>query len=91
MGENSSVAMPKRTAGRMAKFILASILSILFFFLPINGSTPLLLIVDVVKGFLGSQVMYYMFLVTSGLLFITWVLSKVTNIQALKKYHAVDG
>lgn len=91
MGENSSAAVQKRTAGRIFKFIVASILSILFFFLPINGSTPLLLIVSVVKGLLGSQVMYYMFLVTSGLLFITWVLSKVTNIQALKRYHAVDG
>lgn len=81
----------QHTSAGMFKFIFFSVISVLFFFLPIAGSTPLLLIVSWVKGLLGSTVQYWLFFAVNLLLCVTWVMSKTTQNAWTKKYHAVDG
>jgi nucleoside recognition membrane protein YjiH len=84
-----------RNTGNVIKSICGSLLGIMLFFIPFSTASgeskiPLILIIDFIKKTLGRNLDY----LTLGILLLlctTWVLSRVTQIQAFKKYHEKDG
>ena len=82
-----------RTAG--IKSIAGSLLGIVLFFIPFSTASgaskiPLIIIIDFIKKILGKNLDY----ITLGivlLLFVTWILSRTTQLSVFRKYHAKDG
>lgn len=77
------------------KAILGSVLGIILFFIPFSTASgqskiPLIIIIDFIKKQLGAS-LDYITLAIVLLLCITWVLSRLTQLPMLKKYHAKDG
>lgn len=78
--------------GSLAKFVIFSLIGIIIFFIPISsdGSALIVLVINQIKTLLGVNAQYLAFLVTAPL-FVTFILSKVTNNQKLIDFHAKDG
>lgn len=79
-----------RTGAHIVRFIFFSLIGVLFFFIPFNGLTPMVLLVGWLKSVLAG-VKNYLTLIICLALVITFILSKITAIQALKNYHKEDG
>lgn len=77
------------------KALLGSLAGVLIFFVPFSTSSdkskiPLIIAIDFIKKMIGDNINY----LTLGviiLLCVTWVLSKVSQNDFLKKYHAKDN
>jgi nucleoside recognition membrane protein YjiH len=94
LNKNGAKAQNTKAASAV-KSILGSLLGIILFFIPFSTASgeskiPLILIIDFIKEHLGKGLDY----LTLGivlLLFVTWILSRTTQIPLFKKHHAKDG
>ena len=82
--------MLMRSPSIMLKFIFFSVLGILYFFVPIFGVTPMILLVGWLKSLLTAIKDYLTFVICLALV-MTFLLSRFTNSRAMKKYHKSDG
>ncbi len=93
--KNDEARVQTSKALSAVKSIIGSLIGIILFFIPFSTASgeskiPLILIIDFIKKYLGKGLDY----LTLGivlLLFVTWILSRVTKISLFKKYHAKDG
>ncbi|MFT5721974.1 MAG: nucleoside recognition membrane protein YjiH [Motiliproteus sp.] len=77
------------------KAIIGSLIGLSIFFIPFSidaekSNVPLVMIIDLIKGFFGSNLEY----ITLGLIIllcVTWIASKWTANETLKKYHQKDS
>lgn len=94
--ENLSPAPEKpkqshRTVQNYIKLIGFSSLGILFFFIPFAGKTPMVWLINAIKGLLGVDVLRWLTLIVCTLLFVTLILAKVFHVKSLENYHKNDG
>ena len=74
----------------MFRFIFFSALSVVYFFVPIAGVTPMVFLVGWLKTALAEIKDYLTFLICF-MLVVTFLLSRFTNSRAMKEYHRTDG
>jgi len=73
----------------MFRFIFFSLISLVYFFFPIGGATPMVYLVGWLKTVLAGIKNYLTFVICLALV-VTFLLSRFTNSPGLKEYHKAD-